>query len=134
MLGRSKGAAMWSPRAQCDKSLFSALWRRVIENTPGLSIWQDSVVDLFTSGASGASGVDGADGADGVGESRRVTGVRTALGVEFRARAVILTAGTFLSGLIHVGRAQVEGGRIGEGASKGLTDRLVELGVEAGRM
>jgi tRNA uridine 5-carboxymethylaminomethyl modification enzyme len=125
MLGRSKGAAMWSPRAQCDKSRFSALWRRVLENTPGLSIWQDSVVDLLTSGDAGA---------DGVGESLRATGVRTALGVEFRAGAVILTAGTFLSGLIHVGRAQVEGGRIGEGTSKGLTERLVELGFEAGRM
>ncbi len=119
MLGRSKGAAMWSPRAQCDKSRFSALWRRVLENTPGLFLWQDSVVDLSTEGA---------------GNSLRISGIRTALGVEFHARAVVLTTGTFLSGLIHVGRAQIEGGRIGEGASKGLTDKLVAIGFEAGRM
>jgi tRNA uridine 5-carboxymethylaminomethyl modification enzyme len=119
MLGRSKGAAMWSPRAQCDKSRFSALWRRVLENTPGLAMWQDSVVDLLTTGEC---------------DNLRVRGVRTALGVEFRARGVILTTGTFLSGLIHVGRAQIEGGRIGEAASKGVTERLVELGFEAGRM
>jgi tRNA uridine 5-carboxymethylaminomethyl modification enzyme len=119
MLGRSKGAAMWSPRAQCDKARFSALWREVLENTDGLFLWQDSVVDLLTEGEGGAL---------------RVAGVRTALGVEFRARAVVLTAGTFLEGLIHVGRAQVEGGRIGEKASKGLTEKLVSLGFEAGRM
>ncbi|MDR1671825.1 MAG: tRNA uridine-5-carboxymethylaminomethyl(34) synthesis enzyme MnmG [Alistipes sp.] len=119
MLGRSKGAAMWSPRAQCDKARFSALWRETLENTSGLFLWQDSVVDLLT---------------EGVGESRRVNGVKTALGVEFKARAVILTAGTFLDGLIHVGRAQIEGGRMGEKASKGLTHRLIELGFETGRM
>ncbi len=125
MLGRSKGAAMWSPRAQCDKRRFSALWRRVLENTPGLFLWQDNVVDLLT---------DGAGAGDGGDVRARVTGIRTALGVEFRAPAVILTTGTFLGGLIHVGRAQIEGGRIGERASKGLTERLVELGFEAGRM
>jgi tRNA uridine 5-carboxymethylaminomethyl modification enzyme len=119
MLGRSKGAAMWSPRAQCDKARFSALWREKLENTSGLFMWQDSVVDLLT---------------EGEGENLRVTGVKTALGVEFSARAVVLTVGTFLDGLIHVGRAQVEGGRIGEKASKGLTERLVSLGFEAGRM
>ena len=85
MLNRSKGAAMWSPRAQCDKAAFSAEWRHILENTDNLSLWQDSVVELLT---------------DGVGESRKVCGIRTALGVEFRARAVILTAGTFLGGLI----------------------------------
>ena len=115
MLGRSKGAAMWSPRAQCDKARFSTLWRNVLERTPGLFLWQDSVVDLIVH-----------DGA--------ICGIKTALGVEFRARAVILTAGTFLNGLIHVGRAQVEGGRIGEGTSKGLTKSLVGLGFETGRM
>ncbi len=115
MLGRSKGAAMWSPRAQCDKTHFSALWRRVLENTPNLFLWQDSVVDI-------------------VAENGLVSGIKTALGVEFQAKAVILTAGTFLGGLIHVGRAQIEGGRIGEKTSKGLTERLVELGFVAGRM
>ena len=119
MLGRSKGAAMWSPRAQCDKTRFSELWRETLENTDGLFLWQDSVVDLLVEGEGG---------------SRRVTGVSTALGVEFRARAVILTVGTFLNGLIHVGASQIEGGRLGEGSSKGLTERLVELGFEAGRM
>ena len=151
MLGRSKGAAMWSPRAQCDKSRFSALWRKVLENTPGLFLWQDSVVDLLTEEAGTSVSLSAnpypsiappsvspdnePDAAATVTAfSRQIAGVRTALGVEFRARAVILTAGTFLSGLIHVGRAQIEGGRIGEKASKGLTDRLVSLGFEAGRM
>jgi len=181
MLGRSKGAAMWSPRAQCDKARFSALWRRVLENTPNLHLWQDSVVDLLTDAPADAPpstnafvdalanapeeaifdvaaphppefadapsvAVKGANGAvsgspfvdaengDTTPSARRICGVRTALGVEFRARAVILTAGTFLGGLIHVGRSQTEGGRIGEGASKGLTDRLVSMGFEAGRM
>ena len=119
MLNRSKGAAMWSPRAQCDKARFSDLWRRTLENTWKLYLWQGSVVDLTT---------------EGEGENRRVTGVRTALGVEFKARAVVLTAGTFLNGLIHIGRNQTEGGRMGDTASKGLTERLLGLGFEAGRM
>ncbi|MDR0907397.1 MAG: tRNA uridine-5-carboxymethylaminomethyl(34) synthesis enzyme MnmG [Rikenellaceae bacterium] len=119
MLNRSKGAAMWSPRAQCDKARFSELWRELLENTPGLYLWQDSVVDIITAGE---------------GENRRVVGVRTAFGVEFRARAVVLTNGTFLNGLIHVGRNSFEGGRVGDAPAKGLTERLVELGFEAGRM
>jgi tRNA uridine 5-carboxymethylaminomethyl modification enzyme len=126
MLGRSKGAAMWSPRAQCDKARFSALWREVLERTPGLFLWQDSVVDLLVEEAG--------EGCDKEPPARKIAGVRTALGVEFRARAVVLTAGTFLNGLIHVGRAQISGGRIGEKASNGLTERLIELGFEAGRM
>ena len=162
MLGRSKGAAMWSPRAQCDKARFSALWREVLENTPGLFLWQDSVVDLIveeTTTKRQESNLSSKEGSCKAPEkfakehtesyvteqilsgnaanarfSRQITGVRTALGVEFRARAVILTAGTFLDGLIHVGRAQIEGGRIGEKASKGLTERLISLGFEAGRM
>ncbi len=129
MLGRSKGAAMWSPRAQCDKARFSALWRHTLENTPGLFLWQDNVVDLTISPEKADHGENGG-GESGI----KISGVKTALGVEFRARAVILTTGTFLGGLIHVGRSQTEGGRIGEGSSKGLTDRLVELGFEAGRM
>ncbi len=164
MLGRSKGAAMWSPRAQCDKARFSALWREVLEHTPGLFLWQDSVVDLITGDDDDGTSENSHRG-DGscISEvprrrsrectseksalrgsetetherkcgGKKIVGVRTALGVEFRARAVVLTAGTFLNGLIHVGRAQVEGGRIGEGASKGLTESLIALGFEAGRM
>ena len=119
MLNRSKGAAMWSPRAQCDKAAFSAEWRRILENTDNLSLWQDSVNELIISG---------------VGEQRKVCGVRTALGVEFRATSVILTAGTFLGGLMHVGRNSTEGGRAGDAASHGLTEQLSALGFEVGRM
>lgn len=119
MLNRSKGAAMWSPRAQCDKAAFSAEWRRILENTDNLSLWQDSVNELII---------------DGVGEQRKVCGVRTALGVEFRATSVILTAGTFLGGLMHVGRNSTEGGRAGDAASHGLTEQLSALGFEVGRM
>lgn len=119
MLNRSKGAAMWSPRAQCDKAAFSAEWRRILENTDNLSLWQDSVNELII---------------DGEGEQRKVCGVRTALGVEFRATSVILTAGTFLGGLMHVGRNSTEGGRAGDAASHGLTEQLSALGFEVGRM
>ena len=119
MLNRSKGAAMWSPRAQCDKSLFSALWRKNLENTPHLRLWQDTVNKLIISEKEGR---------------REVAGVVTRLGVEFRAKSVILTAGTFLGGLMHVGRNSAEGGRAGDSASHGLTEQLVELGFEAGRM
>ena len=86
MLNRSKGPAMWSPRAQCDKARFSQLWRRMLEQTPNLSLWQDSVTGLLTN-------------------DRHVTGVRTRMGVVFKSKAVILTAGTFLEGLMHVGRS-----------------------------
>ena len=119
MLNRSKGAAMWSPRAQCDKARFSALWREVLENTPNLRLWQDSVNHLLTTQTEG--GVE-------------VVGVRTQMGVEFRAKSVILTAGTFLGGLMHIGRNNAEGGRAGDSASHGITEQLVELGFEAGRM
>lgn len=119
MLNRSKGAAMWSPRAQCDKARFSALWRKTLENTPNLRLWQDSVNQLII---------------DGVGENRRVVGVKTQMGVVFSAKSVILTNGTFLGGLMHIGRNSAEGGRAGDAASHGLTEQLVELGFEAGRM
>ncbi|MBE6200766.1 MAG: tRNA uridine-5-carboxymethylaminomethyl(34) synthesis enzyme MnmG [Rikenellaceae bacterium] len=120
MLNRSKGAAMWSPRAQCDKARFSALWREKLENTPNLRLWQDSVNHILTT----------------INEQGRVVacGVRTQMGVEFRAGAVILTTGTFLGGLMHIGRNNAEGGRAGDSASHGLTEQLVELGFEAGRM
>ena len=121
MLNRSKGAAMWSPRAQCDKELFSRLWRREIENTPNLYIWQDSAVELlFEEQKEGANA--------------RIAGVRTRMGVTFSARAIILTAGTFLGGLMHCGERSAQGGRAGDAASYGLTEALAERGFEVGRM
>lgn len=120
MLNRSKGAAMWSPRAQCDKERFSALWRRELENTPNLYLWQDAACEpLFE--------------CDGNGR-RRISGLRTRMGVEFRARAVVLTNGTFLGGLMHCGDAHAEGGRAGDAASHGLTEALAAVGFEVGRM
>jgi len=115
MLNLSKGPAMWSPRAQCDRMKFSAEWRRTVENTNNLHIWQDEVVSLII-------------------ENDRACGVKTRLGVTFRSRAVILTNGTFLNGLIHVGRVQIEGGRVAEHASKGLSVQLKDFGFEVGRM
>ena len=121
MLNRSKGAAMWSPRAQCDKELFSRLWRREVENTPNLYIWQDSAVELlFEQGSDEAR--------------QRIVGVRTRMGVTFSARAVILTAGTFLGGLMHCGERNAEGGRAGDAASHGITETLRDIGFEVGRM
>ena len=115
MLNRSKGPAMWSPRAQSDRMRFSQEWRRVLENTDGLYMWQDSATGLII-------------------ENDEVKGVRTALGVEFRAKSVVLTAGTFLNGLMHVGRAQVAGGRVSEPFSRGITEQLVDMGFRADRM
>ncbi len=115
MLNRSKGPAMWSPRAQSDRMKFSGEWRRILENTPGLCLWQDSVASLIL-------------------EGNEVKGVVTVLGVKFHARAVVLTAGTFLNGLMHVGRAQVEGGRVSEPASHGITEQLAEFGFVTARM
>ena len=119
MLNRSKGAAMWSPRAQCDKARFSALWRKKLENTPNLRLWQDSVNQLLIEKTE---------------EGRRVAGVVTQMGVVFTAKAVILTTGTFLGGLMHIGRNSAEGGRAGDSASHGITEQLIDLGFEAGRM
>lgn len=116
MLNRSKGPAMWSPRAQCDRMRFSALWREVLENTPGLYLWQDEVSALTFDSAGNLSGV------------------KTRLGAEMQGRGVVLTAGTFLNGLMHVGRVMTEGGRVAEPAAHGLTEQLVGLGFEAGRM
>lgn len=115
MLNRSKGPAMWSPRAQSDRMKFSLLWRHTLENAPRLSIWQDSVTQLLI-------------------EDGCVKGVKTALGIEFKAKTVVLTAGTFLNGLMHVGRAQVEGGRVAEPAAHGITEQLRELGFATDRM
>ena len=121
MLNRSKGAAMWSPRAQCDKELFSRLWRRELENTPNLYIWQDAATELLFS-------------RENEGSQPTITGVRTRMGVEFTARAVVLTAGTFLGGLMHCGERNAEGGRAGDAASHGITEALAEIGFEVGRM
>ncbi len=119
MLNRSKGAAMWSPRAQCDKSRFSAEWRHTLENTKNLYIWQDSAVEILL---------------DQEGDRRRVKGVKTQMGVVFEAKAVVLTAGTFLSGLMHCGRQSATGGRAGDAASFGITETLQKAGIEVGRM
>ena len=119
MLNRSKGAAMWSPRAQCDKARFSEEWRRTLECTSNLYIWQDSVVEILF---------------DNSGDKPRIKGLKTQMGVEFSCRAVVLTTGTFLSGLMHCGTAQAEGGRAGDPASKGVTESLKEIGFEVGRM
>ena len=119
MLNRSKGAAMWSPRAQCDKSRFSALWREELENTENLYIWQDSAVEILF---------------DDSGDKVRVKGVKTQMGVVFEAKAVVLTAGTFLSGLMHCGRENASGGRAGDAASLGVTESLTKVGFEVGRM
>jgi len=115
MLNRSKGVAMWSPRAQSDRWRFSEAWRLALENTPNLDFFQDTVDSLL---------VDG----------NRVTGVKTGLGIEIRAKAVILTNGTFLNGLIHVGRKNFGGGRMGEKAAYGITAQLESLGFTSGRM
>ena len=115
MLNRSKGPAMWSPRSQSDRTRFIENWRKILDETPNLYMWQDSATALVIE--------------DGV-----VKGVKTAFGVTFTARAVILTAGTFLNGLMHVGSVQLEGGRVAEPASHGITEQLVELGFETNRM
>ena len=119
MLNRSKGAAMWSPRAQCDKHKFSREWRHIVENTKNLYLWQDSVVDILF---------------DTSGEKARVRGVKTRMGVEIECGRVVLTAGTFLEGMMHCGEASAEGGRAGDQAAHGVTASLLKLGFESGRM
>ena len=119
MLNRSKGAAMWSPRSQCDKELFSRLWRKELENEQNLFIWQDSAVELIF---------------DHSGNKPRVKGLKTRMGVVFHAEAVILTAGTFLAGLMHCGERSAEGGRAADAASQGISESLAEIGFEVGRM
>lgn len=115
ILNRSKGPAMWSPRAQCDRALFIRNWRKILENIPNLHIWQDSVTELVV-------------------EEGRVTGVKTLEGAAFQAKCVILTAGTFLNGLMHIGHVKMPGGRISEPASYGLTESIVRHGIRQGRM
>ena len=115
MLNRSKGPAMWSPRAQCDKVLFSYYWRKILESACKLDLYQDTVTDFLFSGS-------------------KITGVRTTTGAIFNSQTVILTAGTFLDGRMFIGRTMFEGGRIGELSSHGLTSQLVSMGVRTARM
>lgn len=115
MLNRSKGPAMWSPRAQNDRMLFAAKWREMLEKTPGVDFWQDMVKEILI-------------------KDNRATGVVTGMGVVFHSKAVILTNGTFLNGIIHIGEKQFGGGRSGEPAAKGITEQLISLGFESGRM
>ncbi|MFM8362461.1 MAG: tRNA uridine-5-carboxymethylaminomethyl(34) synthesis enzyme MnmG, partial [Haliscomenobacter sp.] len=115
LLNRSKGPAMWSPRAQSDRMLFARKWRNMLEEHPLIDFWQDMVIGLLIK--------------DG-----RVQGVRTGMGLEIPGKSVVLTNGTFLNGLIHIGEKQLGGGRSGESAARGITEQLVELGFEAGRM
>ncbi len=115
MLNKSKGPAMWSPRVQSDRMLFAQYWRELLEETKGLNMFQDMVTGLLVSYGT-------------------VSGVKTALGLTFEAQTVVLTSGTFMNGLIHVGDQNFGGGRAGERASKGITEELIALGFEAGRM
>jgi tRNA uridine 5-carboxymethylaminomethyl modification enzyme len=115
MLNMSKGPAMWSPRAQCDRKRFAEEWRLLLERTEGVDFWQDSVVDIIV-------------------EDGKCVGVVTALGIEIVAKSVVLTNGTFLNGLIHLGDKNFGGGRMGEKNSVGITKKLIDLGFEAGRM
>ena len=115
MLNRSKGPAVWSPRAQCDRVYFSFNWRYILENTKNLNIWQDSVSSLIV-------------------ENQQVKGVYTLLGAKFTARSVVITAGTFLNGKLFIGKSQTDGGRVGEPSAYSLTEQLNSLGVQSDRM
>ena len=115
MLNLSKGPAMWSPRTQNDRMLFSAEWRLALENTPNLDFFQDMVKELII-------------------ENNKAAGVITSIGIKFKSKSVVLTNGTFLNGLIHIGEKQLGGGRMGEPKAFGITEQLISLGFEAGRM
>lgn len=115
MLNKSKGPAMWSPRTQNDRMKFAAEWREILENTPNLDMWQDTVKEIML-------------------EGDKVSGVITSMGIRIESKAVILTNGTFLNGVIHVGDKKFGGGRTGEKSATGLTEQLVSLGFESGRM
>ena len=144
MLNRSKGAAMWSPRAQCDKTRFSEEWRHTLENTRNLYIWQDAATELLFDDAlrtdsarpdtPGAEADPNRDNLRSAAQTHRITGVRTRMGVEFTCRAVVLTSGTFLEGVMHCGASHAEGGRAGDAASHGITECLRRIGFESGRM
>ena len=115
MLNRSKGPAMWSPRSQNDRMRFAEEWRLALEQTPNVDFWQEMISGLIV-------------------KDNRVCGVRTGIGIDIESKSVVLTNGTFLNGLIHIGEKQFGGGRTGEAAAKGITEQLVQLGFEAGRM
>jgi len=115
MLNRSKGPAVWSPRSQNDRMLFATEWRMMLEQTPNVDFWQDMVKEIII-------------------ENNKVAGVRTSMGIDFGAKAVVLTNGTFLNGIIHIGEKQFGGGRAGEKAAQGITEQLVSLGFRSGRM
>jgi len=115
MLNQSKGPAMWSPRAQSDRMRFAEEWRLSLERTENVDFFQDMVKNLII-------------------ENGKVCGVITAMGMKIRSKSVVLTNGTFLNGLIHIGEKQFGGGRMGESAAFGITEQLVDLGFEAGRM
>jgi len=117
MLNRSKGPAMWSPRTQNDRMMFAGIWREMLEQSPNVDFWQDMVRSLIISK-----------------DGKRVEGVVTGMGIEFKGKAVVLTNGTFLNGIIHIGEKQLGGGRTGESASYGITEQLVQIGFESGRM
>ena len=123
MLNRSKGPAMWSPRAQCDRGKFIWEWRRVLDKTENLDIWQDQVEELLVSSVAVSQQ-----------QTKRVTGVKTIWGAEFRAPCIVLTAGTFLNGLMHIGRRMVKGGRIAEPAAERLTESITQHGIRSARM
>ena len=115
LLNRSKGPAMWSPRAQCDRKMFSNIWRKTLENIPNLDFWQDVVQEIIV-------------------EKNKVVGVKTSMGVKIKSKAVVLNSGTFLNGSIHLGDKQFGGGRMGDKAIKGITAQLESLGFKSGRM
>ena len=115
MLNRSKGPAMWSPRCQSDRMKFAEEWRNVLEQTPNVDFWQDTAKELLV-------------------KDNRVIGIKTSLGNEIHSNTVVLTNGTFLNGLIHIGEKNFGGGRVGEKAASGITEQLIELGFESGRM
>ncbi|CAG5074876.1 tRNA uridine 5-carboxymethylaminomethyl modification enzyme MnmG [Dyadobacter sp. CECT 9623] len=115
MLNLSKGPAMWSPRCQSDRAMFATEWRNILENNPNVDFWQDTAKELLV-------------------EDGQVKGVKTSLGIEIKSKSVVLTNGTFLNGLIHIGEKNFGGGRTGEKAATGLTEQLVQLGFQAGRM
>ncbi len=146
MLNRSKGPAMWSPRAQSDRWKFAEEWRLMLEATPNLDFWQDTVKGLIIENVEGTSteeglnetlsvsGLDNTPSPSGRGLRGGVVGVITGMDIEIRAKSVILTNGTFLNGLIHLGEKQYGGGRAGEKASTGITEQLIQLGFQSGRM
>ena len=130
MLNRSKGPAVWSPRAQCDRGKFIWQWRHVLDHTPNLDIWQDQVEELVVESVV----TESRHTVNEDQQAKRVTGVRTIWGAEFHARCVVLTAGTFLNGLMHIGRRMVKGGRIAEPAAERLTESITQHGIRSARM